>query len=369
MPEPYKKDGEVRWIAFRSSDLGKKRLAWWDKQREKLNIPKEGKWISKVARKIHPTGEKPCQNCGKYMKLDYVYPNKLGTKSPGAMSNAPDRFDGYHTYNLCCRSKEDTGRHKENLQRYGEDRRVYEYWTDGDWKAASWLMQVFRKNKVSPDHVGPISLGFCHRPKFNSMTLSDNTAKNNRMTLKDVQSLIADELAGEQVVSWHSKFVWNLLKSKVRTTEDAWLLSKLMRRNMHYVLRILYIIHNAGFDKFLEGFLNFDYANYSVTFEGFDPKTGTYSKIVKIKGTKKQYANNAARYIRKSLASLEKYNEKENRKLSDWNNEEIDIKIEKMLDLLSSNKSSEARVILLDILRELAVIADKDFMSLSTTHK
>mgnify|MGYP001578234931 CR=1 FL=1 len=138
---------------------------------------------------------------------------------------------------------------------------------------------------------------------------------------------------------------------------------------MHFVLKILYIIHNAGFDKFLEGFLNLEYANYSVSFEGFDPKTGTYSKIVKIKGTKKQYVNNAARYVRKSLASLGKYDEKENRKLSEWNNKEIDIKIEKMLDFLSSNNSSEAKATLLDILRELAVIADKDFMSLSTTHK
>ena len=33
-----------------------------------------------------------------------------GRLSPGAMSNPPDRLDGFHTYNLCCRSKQDTGR-------------------------------------------------------------------------------------------------------------------------------------------------------------------------------------------------------------------------------------------------------------------
>ena len=29
---------------------------------------------------------------------------------PGAMSNFPDRFDGFHSYNRCCRSIEDKGR-------------------------------------------------------------------------------------------------------------------------------------------------------------------------------------------------------------------------------------------------------------------
>ena len=71
-------------------------------------------------------------------------------------------------------------------------------------------MQVFRKNKISPDHIGPISLGFCHRPRFNPMTASDNSAKNNRMTLQDVALLIKDELNGEEVVSWHSKYIWDL---------------------------------------------------------------------------------------------------------------------------------------------------------------
>lgn len=369
MPDAFKKDGSVRWIAFRSSDLGKRRLDWWDKKREKLGIPKEGKWISKVARKIHPTGEKPCQNCGKYMKLDYVYPNKMGKMSPGAMSNAPDRFDGYHTYNLCCRSKEDTGRHKENLQRYGEDRRAYEYWIDGDWKAASWLMQVFRKNKISPDHVGPISLGFCHRPKFNPMTLGDNAAKNNRMTIKDVKSLIADEKAGEQVVSWHSKYIWDVLKNNVKSSEDAKIISKLMRENMHYVLNVLYMIHNAGFDEFLEGFLNLSYAHYSVSFENFDPKTGTFTKMVKVKGTKKQYDNNAKRYIRKSLKALEKYAEKKNRKLDDLDNPEINKDINQLLKYIKDGKFDDAKKVLLGIFQELASIAEKEFKSESSTDK
>ena len=48
----------------------------------------------------------------------YILENRLSRLSPGVMCNPPDRFDGFHTYNACCRSKEDTGRHKENLATY-----------------------------------------------------------------------------------------------------------------------------------------------------------------------------------------------------------------------------------------------------------
>lgn len=98
---------------------------------------------------------------------DWIYENqtKISSKSflsPGVMSNSPDRFDGFHSDGNCCRSKSDKGRHKENLQRYGQDRRVYENWADGDWKQADRLMSVFRKYGLSADHIGPISLGFCN---------------------------------------------------------------------------------------------------------------------------------------------------------------------------------------------------------------
>jgi len=108
----------------------------------------------------------------------YVYDNfvKIESRllSPGAMSNAPDGFDGFHTYNICCRAVQDTGRHPENLSRYIEDRRAYEHWSDGDWKAASWLMQKAYgicpvcgiEGEITADHIGPISLGFCQgRPE------------------------------------------------------------------------------------------------------------------------------------------------------------------------------------------------------------
>ena len=177
-------------------------------------------WISKTAKRLHPTGKKPCKRCGRVLEIRYAYPREAllnrvrkleyvkadfeldrlehvaefvsrlhahygkrflddlptllrasgiivpasfdtlaaclkwidshyipaepSVLSARAMSNAPDRFDGFHSFNLCCRSKADTGRHKENLAGYVTDRRVFEYWADGDWIAADRLMGEIR---------------------------------------------------------------------------------------------------------------------------------------------------------------------------------------------------------------------------------
>ncbi len=342
MPFLYKENGGIRWIVARSSEMGLARLKWWDEQREKLGIPKEGAWISKTARAIHPTGDKPCQICGRSMKLDYIYPNKKGGLSPGAMSNAPDRLDGYHSYNLCCRSKFDKGRHKSNLSRYGEDRRAYENWSDGDWKAASWLMKEFQKNDISADHLGPISLGFRHRPSFRPLSRAANSARNNRMTLGDIQALIKEE-KNQEVISEHSKALWDLIKHNVKNEPDALLASKLMRENMHYVLSIFSEVYQKGHKNFLiKNFLHPEYANYSIKFDGFDPKTGYYKEMIKVEGNKKQYKNNAKRYIRISFESLLEYSSKTNRHLKDWQTDEIRGKLKVLLNYLKLEKENEA---------------------------
>lgn len=362
MPDLYKANGNIRWIASGKSKIGQRRFNWWNNKRKELKIKKEGAWISKVARVNHPTGKKPCQICGKKMSLDYIYPNKRGGFSPGAMSNAPDRLDGFHTYNLCCRSVQDTGRHKENLNRYGEDRRAYENWADGDWKAANWLMKVFNKHKISPDHVGPISLGFSHNPQFNPMTPAKNSAKNNRMTLKDVKTLIVNEKEGKSVVSWHSKYIWDILKNKVKNNLDATKLSKIMRQNLHCVLMVLAQISEAGYDKFLiSNFLHPEFAYFSISFKGFNLKDGTYKEMIKTPGEKKQYENNAKRYIRISIESLESYKNVKNRNTKTVKLKKIQSTLDKTLLFLKNKKYSQAKRSLYDICKKISKELVKDF--------
>jgi len=442
MPHPYKKDGSVRWVVAGRSEIGRERTQWWDKKRGELGIKKEGAWISKVARANHPTGEKPCQICGRIMKLDYVYPTKLaisqlnsipgltlqfryedfmpiedifdklvevlgedafnqmarvfkipgnvqkskkdylnymlenckGKLSPGAMSNAPDRFDGFHTYNICCRSSQDLGRHYENLAIYGEDRRAYEHWCDGDWKATAWLMKKFsgvgkcvicgKMGPITADHIGPVSLGFSLRPKLRPACKRCNSARNYRMNFDDVQSLIKDEEKGEQVVSWHSKYIWDELKYLVKTDEDAKKLSHLMRRNMHHVLIILSDIAAKGFKDFLiRNFLHPEYAYYYIKFKGFDPSTGEYSKMIRIPGRKKQYENNAKRYIRIAFEALQKYQKKENRRVGLWKNRDVDLLVTSTLEQLQKGDEKSALTKIHSALQKLANDALKDFTS------
>lgn len=137
-----------------------------------------------------------------YVKDVLIHRKPRGILSPGAMSNAPDRLDGFHTYNLCCRSEQDRGRRPENLRMYGIDRRTFQYWCDGDWAAADHLMnqkvigicrECGREGELTAQHIGPLSLGFCHRPKFQALCRSCNSAKNNRMSFEDVKILREDE--------------------------------------------------------------------------------------------------------------------------------------------------------------------------------
>lgn len=361
MPFLYKKDGSIRWVVTRNSEAGQARLKWWDKKRKAFGLPKGDAWISKTARAIHPTGEKPCQICGNVMSLDYIYPNKRNSMSPGAMSNAPDRLDGYHTYNLCCRSKQDTGRHKSNLARYGEDRRAYENWSEGDWKAASWLMKEFQKHDVSPDHLGPISLGFSHRPKFRPLTRAANSARNNRMTFEDIKLLLGEEMA-EPIVSAHSKYIWDLLKNKVKNDADALKLGKLMRENMHHILSVFSYLAERGYKNFLiKNFLHPEYANYSIKFEVFDPQTGTFRKMVKTNGTKRQYANNAKRYIRISLESLKQYSLKKNRNLKKWLTSEIEGNLNQVIKHLENKNEKQALQKLFETFEVIAKHLSKKF--------
>ena len=151
-------------------------------------------------------------------------PSMLG---PGAMANPPDRLDGFHTYNRCCRPSADKGRSKENLASYSTDRRAFENWSDGNWITANKLMGYINSNPemkkehcansnsagkhprpCSADHIGPISLGFCHRPEFQLLCKPCNSAKNNRMYYSDVAHLIEVEESGTIVATWYANPIW-----------------------------------------------------------------------------------------------------------------------------------------------------------------
>jgi Alw26I/Eco31I/Esp3I family type II restriction endonuclease len=434
MPNKFKANGEINWV----SPSDQKRAAWWDKQVKELGLVNRAE-VARAIHPKELEGLKPCQICGRELSIFYVYPNKVTLKklntsipgqefkpyqktideifkqllslrgkdaygilrvvfntskdvadkdllsyikdrrsglSPGAMSNPPDRLDGFHTYNACCRSKQDTGRFSANLVRYTQDRRAYENWADGNWNLSNRLMGEYQRyaplmhcpscgklRKMTPDHIGPISLGFTHRPKFNPLCDSCNSRKNNRITLADVRQLISEEKKGEKIISWHSQYIWDLLKNDVSNDSDALLLSKLMRTNLHHVLTMLSMISEAGFNDFLKLFLHPEFSFYDYKFVNFNPTAGP-EKILTKELSSLNKKKNAERYIRISFESLDDYKEKDNRNQLKWKNSDVDKLMEDILICLKKDDDAGARTMLRKALRQLALDAQQKFTTL-----
>lgn len=304
--------------------------------------------------KISDSSIKTKKEFNKYIYQEFTQKNVKAFLSPGVMSNSPDRFDGFHSDGNCCRGVSDKGRHKDNLSRYGQDRRVYENWADGNWKMADRLMSEFSNYGLSADHIGPISLGFCHRPKFQPMTREQNSTKNNRMSFNDVETLIKDELEGDKVISWHSRFIWDNLKGKVKNDKDAVKLSSLMRANLHHILTVFSIIKDNGYETFLKRLLHPEYSFYDYKFVGFSPKDGTYKEVKVIERTGKNQQNNVGRYLRIAFDELDQYRSISNRKTKELNNTIINKEIKGLLALLKDNKNQQAFKNLQQIFKILA---------------
>jgi len=319
--------------------------------------------------------ENKAREFSRYIKIYYI--DKVSRLlSPGVMSNSPDRLDGFHSDGLCHRSKTDKGRHKENLMRYTQDRRAYENWAEGDWNFSNRLMGEFKrfKNKLScpncgrltkmtADHIGPISLGFTHRPMFSPLCNSCNSQKNNRMNYSDVSILLRHEKQGHQVVSWHSKYVWNALKGKIQNDSQALRLSKIMRSHLHNVLTLLASISKKGHDKFLKEYLNPQYSYFDYKFKGFHPFYLEKMKVIKKSLKSENKKKNAKRYIRISFESLEDYRAKKNRRVKQWASEKVNEHLEKLFRILEDAEMSKADKQLNKIIFLLSVLAIKDFSS------
>lgn len=285
-----------------------------------------------------------------WIEKDYI-PREPNILSPGAMSNAPDRFDGFHSFNQCCRGKADKGRSKSNLKSYTTDRRVFEYWAEGDWIAANRLMGQIRANfgdepcfnghpgPCSADHIGPLSLGFTHRPEFQLLCKSCNSAKNNRMTLREVVHLREVEESGETVISWHSKALWDLRKTDVVDDETALRLCKVLRDNRHTLMSILQRIADAGYFTFLATFLEFGYAEHKVEFINFRVE-GHITRFERIKYTPREtkyVEEQKSRRCRVAFEAIRDYFRKENRNTYTVATVAIDGKVETVLNLLEQS--------------------------------
>ena len=168
------------------------------------------------------------------------------------------------------------------------------------------------------DHIGPLSLGFAHRPHFRLLSGSQNSSKNNRMTLEDVGDLRAAETAGEQVASWYARPLWDLRKGGIVTEELALRLSKVLRDNQRFAMHMLVRVYRAGHMAFLAALLGLDCANFKVKFENpvVEEFVPVFDRIVRSPRQTKYAAEQKARRLRIGFEALRAYGEKENRHAS-----------------------------------------------------
>jgi len=121
------------------------------------------------------------------------------------------------------------------------------------------------------------------------------------------------------------------------------------------------MIDEKGFGNFLEEFLNPEYTFFDHRFEGFNPKDGSYKRVVSTKRTGKNQQNNIKRYYRAAFEKLQEYKEIENRKTNIWNHEEVDKELEKLFVLLKAKQNKEAKAQLENVFRVLANIAESNW--------
>lgn len=214
------------------------------------------------------------------------------------------------------------------MKTYVQDRRAYEEWSDGNYNLANRLMGEYQKApkctcpvcgetaKMTADHIGPISLGFCHSTNFAPKCKACNSAKNNRLSLSDVRKLLTLEADGNQVVSWHSQYIWDKYKKAITSDEDARKLSSLMLKCHQNVLKLFSLIYKKGGKEFLQTYLHPEYSMYDYRFSDFNPLEPDKLKIHESPLDSENKRKNQKRYLRIAFESLKEFDMKENRKVT-----------------------------------------------------
>ena len=257
---------------------------------------------------------------------------------PGAMSNFPDRYDGFHTYNRCCRAYQDKGRSRENLKSYTKDRRAYEYWSDGNIHAANQFMGSNYFKDISADHVGPISLGFVHDPRYlQPMLGGDNSAKRDRLQIVDIEHIIEIERkTGIYPMSWQSKLIWEYIKQNYKLNPEyvSTIYKNALKQNMAnymFILKTILVECPNNGKMFLEQ--NFLKPNFKCFEKDYSFNANGYIIHEEPRHYTGRNANEIERYCRIAFDSVFEYSKKNNRNIK---NDLTEQEYEKLLFICQS---------------------------------
>lgn len=173
---------------------------------------------------------------------------------------------------------------------------------------------------TSADHIGPISLGFVHDPRYlQPMQGNRNSSKRDRLSLEDLDKIIeVEKRTGVYPASWYVKKVWEHIKDnykahpeKIETDyRDA------MKQNMTNFMHLLYTIISytgeTGKDLLADFFLapNYQYFEYDYEFNNLGEIINQTSRH-----RTERSKNDMERYKRVAINAVIEYVEKENRNL------------------------------------------------------
>jgi len=344
-----------RWNKISSStNIFKKNDNVIDASVELINVIGEKEFRNEI-KKVFPERvvQLPTILDGANLKTFFIDTSYLKTNylSPGFMANPPDRLDGFHDYGICCRKRKDPGRSDKNMRTYNHDRRAFKWWAEGDWIVADELYnkagpgRCVRCNKItdkiSPDHIGPLSCGFKHIPLFAPLCNRCNSSKNRRFNLADVEQLMKYEKRERtSTASWQVRSLWDSTKEIISTEAQAKRLGNLMRSLQDYYLRVLHMLYVKGMSLPLSYLLRPENALFSVSFKELNPATLEYTSYTKQAVETKGRSGLATRVIRIAFEELEAYSAKKvsERKLAKIYDEDWREDLDEILDSISIYK-------------------------------
>ena len=161
------------------------------------------------------------QNDSELMKCLEGYYGRFEPNQHGR-GNAPDRFDGLHCYNVCCKEPLDPGRDPANMAQYGRDRRALELLSSGAHRIANRLMKEINTLDLVGDHIGPLICGFAHDPS-NLQAINEDLNREfwYWLNLDKVEQLISIEEGGGKITSVHISMLWDATKAQIISDEKA----------------------------------------------------------------------------------------------------------------------------------------------------